>query len=49
MTNQITIATVDYADYISGDESRRQAFITQLGDAFAEIGFAIVENHGVSE
>ena len=49
MTSSITIATVDYADYTSGDDSLKQAFIQKLGDAFSEIGFAIVENHGVSE
>ena len=42
------IATVDYADYISGDPIRKAAFIKKLGDAFSEIGFAIVANHGVS-
>lgn len=42
------IATVDYADYTSGDPIRKAAFIKKLGDAFSEIGFAIVANHGVS-
>ncbi|MFM1998551.1 MAG: hypothetical protein RL204_498 [Bacteroidota bacterium] len=42
------IATVDYADYISGDPILKAAFIKKLGDAFSEIGFAIVANHGVS-
>lgn len=42
------IATVDYTDYISGDPIRKAAFIKKLGDAFSEIGFAIVANHGVS-
>lgn len=46
---QMKIATVDYADYISGDATRKADFIQKLGDAFAEIGFAIVKNHGVSE
>lgn len=49
MTDQVEIATVDYADYVSGDESRKAAFVQKIGDAFSEIGFAIVENHGVSE
>jgi isopenicillin N synthase-like dioxygenase len=43
------IKTVDYLDYISGDPKRKASFIKQLGDAFSEIGFAIVANHGVSE
>ncbi len=46
--NEVKIATVDYNDFISGDPVKREAFIKKLGDAFAEIGFAIVANHGVS-
>jgi isopenicillin N synthase-like dioxygenase len=46
---EVSIATVDYNDYISGDPVRKAAFIQKLGDAFSEIGFAIVANHGVSE
>lgn len=45
--NEVKIATVDYNDFISGDPAKREAFIKKLGDAFAEIGFAIVANHGV--
>lgn len=45
---EISIATVDYHDYISGDPLRKEAFIKKLGDSFAEIGFAIVANPGVS-
>jgi isopenicillin N synthase-like dioxygenase len=45
---EISIATVDYNDYISGDPQRKAAFITKLGDSFAEIGFAIVSNPGIS-
>ncbi len=44
----VKIATVDYNDFVSGDPAKRAAFIKKLGDAFAEIGFAIVANHGVS-
>lgn len=45
---EVSIATVDYNDFISGDPSLKAAFVKKLGDAFAEIGFAIVANHGVS-
>ena len=45
----IKIETVDYHDFISGDPVRKAAFVKKLGDAFSEIGFAIVANHGVSE
>lgn len=45
----VKIKTVDYHDFISGDPARKAAFVKELGDAFSEIGFAIVANHGVSE
>lgn len=44
-----TVPTVDYHDFISGDPHKRTQFIQDLGDAFSQIGFVIVKNHGVSE
>lgn len=44
-----TVPTVDYHDFISGDANKRTNFIKNLGDAFSQIGFVIVKNHGVSE
>lgn len=44
-----TVPTVDYHDFISGDAQKRTQFIQDLGDAFSQIGFVIVKNHGVSE
>jgi len=44
---EVKIATVDYNDYVSGDPLRKAAFIKKIGDAFSEIGFAIVANHGL--
>jgi isopenicillin N synthase-like dioxygenase len=44
-----TVPTVDYHDFISGNPNKRTKFIKDLGDAFAQIGFVIVKNHGVSE
>ena len=43
------IPTVDLNDYISGDEASKTAFVKSLGDSFSDIGFAIVDNHGVSQ
>lgn len=43
------VPTVDYHDFISGDADKRQQFIQDLGDAFSQIGFVIVKNHGVTE
>lgn len=44
-----TVPTVDYHDFISDDPQKRTQFIQDLGDAFSQIGFVIVRNHGVSE
>src|SRR5688572_25654954 len=44
-----SIPTVDYHDFISGDPTKRTNFIKNLGDAFSQIGFVIVQNHGVTE
>ncbi len=43
------IAVVDYSDYTSGDQEKRNNFIQSFGDSFSNMGFAIVRNHGVSE
>ena len=42
------IAVVDYHDYVSGDLKKREQFIKDFGDSFANMGFAIVRNHGVT-
>ncbi len=42
------IARVDYNDFVSGDENKRAKFIKEFGDSFANMGFAIVANHGVT-
>ena len=43
------IATVDYLDYSEGDAACRNRFIQEFGDSFANMGFAIVRNHGVTK
>lgn len=47
MLDNDLIATVNYADFISGIPEKRKAFIENLGKSFSNMGFAIVENHGV--
>lgn len=39
--------TVDVARLLRGDARERQAFADELGAAMAEIGFAILEGHGI--
>ncbi|MEO1411176.1 MAG: 2-oxoglutarate and iron-dependent oxygenase domain-containing protein [Bacteroidota bacterium] len=41
------IPLVDLSAFVNGDAEQRQAFINQLGQAFHEIGFVGVINHGI--
>lgn len=43
-----SIKRVDYLDFISSDNNKREQFIQDFGDSFSNMGFAIVANHGVS-
>lgn len=43
------IPSVDLADFMSGDQNRRAAFVAALGDAYERIGFVAVKNHLVDE
>ncbi|PWJ40070.1 isopenicillin N synthase family dioxygenase [Sediminitomix flava] len=45
----VEIAKVDFLDFVSGDAERKEKFVQEIGDSFAEIGFVIVKNHGVSK
>ncbi len=42
------IPTLDLSDYTEGDNVKRNAFIRQLGEAYQEIGFVAITNHGFS-
>ncbi len=44
-----TIPTVDLADFISGDAQRKQKFVQEIGNAYHEVGFVTVKNHGIDE
>lgn len=46
--NKNQINRVDYNDFISGDPAKKKKFVQDFGDSFANMGFAIVANHGVS-
>lgn len=39
------IPSVDLADFLSGDESRKAKFVKQLGEAYERIGFVALKNH----
>jgi len=41
------VRTVDIGRFLHGSADDKRAFATELGDALHEIGFAIIEGHGV--
>jgi isopenicillin N synthase-like dioxygenase len=45
----MNIPVVDLADFKSGDPSRKQNFVAQLGKAYEEVGFVAVKNHGIPD
>ena len=42
-----SIPVVDFADYLSNDEARRNSFIEMVGDSLKDIGFFALKNHGI--
>ncbi len=44
-----TIPSVDLADFLSGDQDRKSSFVNELGEAYQNIGFVAVKNHGLSD
>ena len=49
MLHDLGIPSVDLADFLSGDATRKQSFVQQLGKAYEDIGFVAVKNHNFSE
>jgi len=43
------VPVVDMAEFNSGHAERRKHFIKELGDAYHEVGFVTVKNHGISD
>jgi len=43
------IPSLDLADFDSGDAARKQAFVDKLGEAYQNIGFVAVKNHGLTD
>lgn len=43
------IPSLDLADFISGDAQQKQAFVRTLGQAYEQIGFVAIKNHGLSD
>jgi isopenicillin N synthase-like dioxygenase len=45
----MNIPVVDLAEFLSGDETRKQRFVQELGKAYEEVGFVAVKNHGIPD
>lgn len=43
------IPSVDLKDFLSGDHNKKMNFVQQLGEAYQNIGFVAVKNHGLSD
>ncbi len=45
----MAIPVVDLADFTQGNATQKAAFVTALGQAYEEVGFVAVKNHGVPD
>lgn len=45
----MSIPVVDLSEFTSGDNKSKKAFVEQLGNAYEEVGFVAVKNHGVPD
>ncbi len=43
------VPSLDLADFTSGDPEKRAQFVKKLGDAYQNIGFIALRNHGLSD
>jgi isopenicillin N synthase-like dioxygenase len=43
------IPSLDLADFTSGDASKKASFVKKLGEAYENIGFVAIKNHGLSQ
>jgi isopenicillin N synthase-like dioxygenase len=45
----MNIPVVDLSDFLSGDETRKKKFVSELGKAYEEVGFVALKNHGIPD
>jgi isopenicillin N synthase-like dioxygenase len=43
------IPSLDLADFMAGDPIKKQKFVSDLGQAYQNIGFVAIKNHGLSD
>lgn len=44
-----SIPSLDLADFTKGDEKKRKKFVQELGEAYQNIGFVAIKNHGLTD
>ena len=44
---QKTVPVLDLAKWTDGSTEQKSQFVAELGDAFHEIGFIAIKNHGI--
>lgn len=49
MSNPQGIPSVDLSEFLSDDPELQKKFINELGEAYEEIGFVAVKNHGIPQ
>jgi len=45
----MAIPSVDLAEFVSGNAGQKRSFVKKLGEAYEEVGFVAVKNHGVPD
>jgi len=45
----VTIPVVDLSDFTEGDPKKKAAFVQELGNAYEDVGFVAVKNHGIPD
>jgi len=45
----MSIPVVDLAEFLSNDPARKAAFVQALGEAYEDVGFVAVQNHGIPD
>jgi isopenicillin N synthase-like dioxygenase len=45
----MAIPVVDLADFLSGDPKKKSDFVQAIGNAYEEVGFVAVKNHGIPD
>ncbi len=43
------VPSLDLANFVSGDEQKKNEFVQELGNAYSTIGFVAIKNHGLSD